>query len=137
MSRRRAVIYGIFLVSTLTSVARSAPLPEAELKNLLAAIRDNRTTQADFHEHRVIRLMKNPVVGSGTVWFHLPNEFRREVEENSPNFKSAERYPLGKGPPLDAMVATTNSALSLENIEAILIGVPFFYRWRKGRVPSA
>jgi len=42
-----------------------------------------------------------------------------------PNFKSAERYPSGKGPPLDAMVAATNSALSLENIETILIGVPF------------
>ena len=115
MSRRRAFIYGIFFVSTLTSVARSAPFPKAEPKNLLAAIRQNRTTQADFHEQRVIRLMKNPVVSSGTLWFHLPNKFRCEVEGNSPsitvsdgrelwiyypNFKSAERYPLGKGPPL-------------------------------------
>jgi outer membrane lipoprotein-sorting protein len=128
----RAFIYGIFLVSALTPVAKSAPLSEAELKNLLAAIRQNRTTQADFQEERVMRLMKKPVVSSGTVWFQPPNKFRREVKGNSPsttvsdgrdlwiyypNFKSAERYPLGKGSPLDATVTAINSALNLENIE--------------------
>jgi outer membrane lipoprotein-sorting protein len=128
----RAFIYGIFLVSALTSVAKSAPLSEAELKNLLATIRQNRTTQADFQEERVMQLMKKPVVSSGTVWFKPPNKFRREVKGNSPsvtvsagrelwiyypNFKSAERYPLGKGSPLDATVAAINSALNLENIE--------------------
>jgi len=70
--------------------------------------------------------MKKPVVSSGTVWFQPPNKFRREVKGNSPsvtvsdgrelwiyylNFKSAERYPLGKGSPLDATVAAINSAL--------------------------
>ena len=128
----RAFIYGIFLVSALTSVAQSAPLSEAALKNLLAAIRQNRTTQADFEEQRVIRLMKKPVLSSGTVWFQPPNKFRREVKGNSPsvsvsdgrdlwiyypNFRSAERYPLGKGSPLDATVTAINSALNLENIE--------------------
>src|SRR6266853_442292 len=128
----RAFIYGLFLVFALTSVAKSAPLSDGELKNLLAAIRQNRTTQADFQEQRVIRLMKKPVVSSGTVWFQPPNKFRREVKGSSPsitvsdgrelwiyypNFKSAERYPLGKGSPLDATVAAINSALNLENIE--------------------
>jgi outer membrane lipoprotein carrier protein len=128
----RAFIYGILVVSALASVAKSAPLSESEQKNLLAAIRQNRTTQADFQEQRVIRLMKNPVLSSGTVWFEPPNKFRREVKGNSPsvtvssgrelwiyypNFKSAERYPLGKGSPLDATVAAINSALNLENIE--------------------
>ena len=76
--------------------------------------------------------MKKPVLSSGTVWFQPPNKFRREVKGNSPsvtvsdgrelwiyypNFKSAERYPLGKGSPLDATVAAINSALNLENIE--------------------
>jgi len=128
----RAFIYGVFLAFALASVAKSAPLSESELKNLLAAIRQNLTTQADFQEQRVIRLMKNPVLSSGTVWFEPPNKFRREVKGNSPsvtvssgrelwiyypNFKSAERYPLGKGSPLDATVAAINSALNLENIE--------------------
>ena len=127
----RQFIYGA-LAFALTSVANAAPLSEADLKNLLAAIRQNRTTQADFQEERVIRLMKKPVLSSGTVWFQPPNKFRREVKGNSPsvtvsdghdlwiyypNFKSAERYPLGKGSPLDATVAAINSALNLENIE--------------------
>ena len=128
----RTFIFGILVVFGLASIAKSAPLSEADLKNLLAAIRQNRSTQADFQEQRVIRLMKKPVLSSGTVWFQPPNKFRREVKGNSPsvtvsdgrelwiyypNFKSAERYPLGKGSPLDATVAAINSALNLENIE--------------------
>src|ERR1051325_8916153 len=129
----RDFLYAMVGVVAMTSIARAAPLSETELKNLLATIRQNRSTQADFQEQRVIRLMKNPVQSSGTVWFQPPNKFRREVRGNSPsitvsdgrdlwiyypNFKSAERYPLGKGSPLDATVAAINSALNLENIEA-------------------
>jgi outer membrane lipoprotein carrier protein len=121
---------GLFFV--LTRVASSAPLPEADLKNLLAGIRQNRRTQADFQEQRAIRLMKNPILSSGRVWFQPPNKFRREVKGSSPsltvsdgrqlwiyypNFKSAERYPLGKGSPLDSTVAAINSSLNLENVE--------------------
>src|SRR5215475_4579150 len=129
----RVLVYATIAVVTLTSLAGAAPLSQAELKNLLAAIRQNRTTQADFQEERVIRLMKKPVVSSGTVWFQPPNKFRREVKGSSPsvsvsdgrdlwiyypNFKSAERYALGKGSPLDATVTAINSALNLENIES-------------------
>src|SRR5207247_4979896 len=129
----RAFVSAVLAFVALTSTAKTAPLSEADLKNLLAGIRANRSTQADFQEERVIRLMKKPVVSSGTVWFQPPNKFRREVKGNSPsitvsdgrqlwiyypNFKSAERYPLGKGSPLDATVAAINSALNLENIES-------------------
>lgn len=128
---RRILLIVAGLIS-LTSVARAAPLPDSEVKNLLARIRENRITQADFQEQRVIRLMKKPFVSSGRVWFQPPNKFRREVKGNSPsvtvsdgqqlwiyypNFKSAERYPLGKRSPLDSTVAAINSALNLENIE--------------------
>src|SRR5881396_2893352 len=127
-----AFVTAVLAFIALTSPAKTAPLSEADLKNLLAGIRANRSTQADFQEERVIRLMKKPVVSSGTVWFQPPNKFRREVKGNSrsvsvsdgrelwiyyPNFESAERYPLGKGSPLDATVAAINSALNLENIE--------------------
>src|SRR5881392_4524062 len=110
----RAFMYGILVVSALASVAKSAPLSESELKNLLAAIRQNRTTQADFQEQRVIRLMKKPVVSSGKVWFQAPNKFKREVKGNSPSltvsdgqqlwiyypkFQSAEHYSLGRRGP--------------------------------------
>src|SRR5439155_6126107 len=128
----RAFVFAGLASIVLTSIARTAPLSEADLKNLLAGVRQNRSTQADFQEERVIRLMKKPILSSGKVWFQPPNKFRREVKGNSPsvtvsdgrqlwiyysNFKSAERYPLGKGSPLDLTVAAINSALNLENIE--------------------
>src|SRR5213594_4866340 len=128
----RTVLLPIFLFAALTCIANSAPVSEADLKNLLAGIRQNRSTQAEFQEQRMIRLMKKPILSSGKVWFQPPNKFRREVKGNSPsvtvsdgrqlwiyypNFKSAERYPLGKGSPLDSTVAAINSALNLENIE--------------------
>ena len=128
----RAFVFAGLASIALTSIARTAPLSEADLKNLLAGVRQNRSTQADFQEQRVLRLMKKPILSSGTIWFQPPNKFRREVKGNSPsvtvsdgrqlwiyypNFKSAERYPLGKGSPLDSTVAAINSALNLENIE--------------------
>jgi outer membrane lipoprotein-sorting protein len=81
----RTILLPIFFVLALTCVADGAPLSGDELKNLLATIRQNRSTQADFQEERVIRLMKNPVQSSGTVWFQPPNKFRREVKGNSPS----------------------------------------------------
>jgi outer membrane lipoprotein carrier protein len=128
----RTVLLSIVLYLTLTCIADSAPLSEPDLKNLLAAIRQNRSTQADFQEQRMIRLMKKPILSSGKVWFQPPNKFRREVKGSSPsltvsdgrelwiyypNFKSAERYPLGKGSPLDSTVAAINSSLNLEDVE--------------------
>jgi outer membrane lipoprotein-sorting protein len=128
----RTVLLPIFLFVALTCIANSAPLSEVDLKNLLAGIRQNRSNQADFQEQRVIRLMKKPILSSGKVWFQPPNKFRREVKGSSPsltvsdgrqlwiyypNFKSAERYPLGKGSPLDSTVAAINSSLNLENVE--------------------
>src|SRR5207248_3971569 len=128
----RAFVSAVLTVLALTFTVKSAPLSEADLKNLLAGIRANRSKQADFQEERAIRLMKKPIVSSGRISFQPPNKFRREVKGNSPsltvsdgsqlwiyypNFKSAERYPLGKGSPLDSTVAAINSALNLENIE--------------------
>ncbi|MGH7981954.1 MAG: LolA family protein [Candidatus Udaeobacter sp.] len=128
---RPSVLVAIAFIA-LTSLGRTAPLSEADLKNLLSGIRQNRSTQADFQEERVVRLMKKPILSSGRIWFQPPDKFRREVKGNAPsvtvsdgrqlwiyypNFKSAERYPLGKGSPLDSTVAAINSALNLENIE--------------------
>ena len=130
----RALMYAMSVLVPLTSILGAAPLSDVDLKNLLAGVRQNRSTQADFQEERVIRLMKKPVVSSGRISFQPPNKFRREVKGNAPsvtvsdgrqlwiyypNFKSAERYPLGKGSPLDSTVAAINSALNLENIENI------------------
>src|SRR5436309_12595007 len=128
----RAFVLAALAFAALTSIGKTAPLSEADLNNLLAGIRQNRIIQADFQEQRMIRLMKKPILSSGKVWFQPPNKFRREVKGSSPsltvsdgrqlwiyypNFKSAERYPLGKGSPLDSTVAAINSSLNLEDIE--------------------
>jgi outer membrane lipoprotein-sorting protein len=128
----RRILPTILSLISLTTFARPGPLSLAELKNLLARIRENRITQADFQEQRFLRLMNKPIVNSGKVWFQPPNKFRREVKGKSPsltvsdghqlwiyylNFKSAERYSLGKRSALDSIVAAINSALNLENVE--------------------
>src|SRR2546421_4966753 len=79
-----------------------------------------------------MHLLNKPIVGSGKIWFHAPNKFRREVAGNSPsvtvsngrdlwiyypNFKSAEHYEIGKRSPIDAAIAAINTALNLENVE--------------------
>jgi outer membrane lipoprotein carrier protein len=130
MRRILSIVVGLI---SLTSFANAEALSGAELKNLLARIRENPITQADFQEQRIIRLMKKPIVNLGKVWFQSPNKFRREVKGNSPsltvsdgqqlwiyypNFKSAERYPLGNRSPLDTTVAAINSALNLQNVES-------------------
>ena len=128
----RIALWSIFILVSLAGIASSTPVSDSDLKNLLASIRRNRTTQANFQEQRVIHLMKKPILSSGKVWFQAPNKFRREVTGNSPSltvsdgrqlwiyypkFKSAERYPLGKGSPLDSTVAAINSSLNLEDVE--------------------
>src|SRR6266478_8575367 len=128
----RTALPMVVIFAALTWIGYSAPLSDGDLKNLLAGVRQNRTTQADFQEERVMRLMKKPIVSSGQIWFQPPNKFRREVKGNSPsitvsdgrqlwiyypNFKSAERYSLGKRSPLDSVIAAINSALNLEDVE--------------------
>ena len=76
--------------------------------------------------------MNKPVTSSGKVWFQAPNKFRREVKGNAPsvavsdgnqlwiyypNFKSAERYSLGKHSPIDAAIAAIGTALNLGDVE--------------------
>jgi len=124
------IFFGLFW---LTNSVGAQQLSPSDLKNLLARIRENRITQADFQEQRFLRLMKKPIVSSGRVWFQPPNKFRREAGGNSPsltvsdghqlwiyypNFKSAERYSIGLRSPLDSIIAAINSALNLENVES-------------------
>jgi outer membrane lipoprotein-sorting protein len=120
------------------TIGHAQPLSSSELKDLLAKIREHRAAtpnvEADFREERSIHLMTKPIVSSGKVWFQPPNKFRREVKGSSPsltvsdgrdlwiyypNFKSAERYSLGRRSPLDSAIAGINTALNLENVENI------------------
>src|SRR5437588_8448753 len=86
----RVSVLATLAFAALTSIAKAAPLSEADLRNLLAGIRQNRSTQADFQEQRAIRLMKKPIVSSGRIWFQPPNKFRREVKGSSPSTKVSD-----------------------------------------------
>jgi outer membrane lipoprotein carrier protein len=133
MQKFLLVVFGSVFFGSLVP---AEPLSPADVKSLLARIRDKRAAaprvQADFREEKTIRLMNKPIVSAGKVWFQPPNKFRREVRGNSPslavsdgqqlwiyypNFKSAEHYSLGKRSPVDAAIAAVNTALNLENVE--------------------
>ncbi len=118
------------------SLAQAQSLSQPDVKNLLARIRERRTSAPDVHanfqEQKTIHLLNKPIVSSGKIWFQAPNKFRRETGGSSPsitvsngrdlwiyypNFKSAEHYTLGKRSPVDAVIAAINTALNLENVE--------------------
>jgi outer membrane lipoprotein-sorting protein len=130
----------LLAISTLISLivpAHADLLSPADLKSLLAQIRDKRGAapqmQADFQEEKFIHLMTKSIMSAGKVWFQAPDKFRREVKGNSPsvtlsdgrqlwiyypNFKSAEHYSLGERSPLDATIATLLAGLNLQNVES-------------------
>jgi len=126
----------LFVLISVTSIARAQSLSDADVKNLLARVAERRTSapdvRADFQEQKTMHLLNKPIVSSGKIWFHAPNKFRREVTGKSPSvtvsngrdlwiyypdFKSAEHYSLGKRSPVDAAIAAINTALNLENVE--------------------
>src|SRR5947209_13935112 len=131
---RSPFLFGLMFTASL---AHGQSLSPADVKNLVARIREHRVSAPDVHasfqEQKTIHLMNKPIVSSGKIWFHAPNKFRREVTGNSPsvtvsnghdlwiyypNFKSAEHYTLGKRSPADAVIAAVNTALNLENVES-------------------
>src|ERR1043166_5734156 len=134
--RARPTILAALLLLILFAPVRAEPMSQNETTNLLARIRAARAAapgmEADFREEKTLRLLNRPIVSSGKMWFQAPDKFRREVRGNAPsltisngrelwiyypNFKSAERYSLGKRSPVDAAIATINTALNLDNVE--------------------
>ena len=134
ISMRRIVL--LALIGLFGTEVRAQVLSPADIKSLLARIREQRSTapnmQADFEEQRKIHLLDEPITSSGKVWFQAPNKFRLERRGNSPSitvsngeqmwiyypkFRSAERYLLGKRSPLDAAITTITAALNLQDLE--------------------
>jgi chaperone LolA len=135
---RRAVPTCVALaLLLLVRLASADPLSPADVKGLLARIREKRAAapqvQADFQEEKTVSMLNKPITSSGKMWFQAPNKFRREAKGNSPSitvsdgqhlwiyypkFHSAEHYSLGKRSPLDAGIAAITASLNLENVEA-------------------
>ena len=136
-ARRSVPTCFVLLLIFFAPLLQADPLSPADVKALLARIREKRAAapqvQADFQEEKSVHMLNKPIVSSGKMWFQAPNKFRREAKGNSPsitvsdgqhlwiyypNFKSAEHYSLGKRSPLDAGIAAITASLNLENVEA-------------------
>ncbi|MEY2528952.1 MAG: Outer rane lipoprotein carrier protein LolA, partial [Verrucomicrobiota bacterium] len=110
--------YFFLLLLLVPGLLQAEPLSPPDLKSLLSRIREKRAAapqvQADFQEEKTVRLLNKPITSSGKIWFQSPNKFRREAKGNAPsltvsdgqllwiyypNFKSAEKYSLGKRSP--------------------------------------
>jgi outer membrane lipoprotein carrier protein len=130
-------LFLLLLLLLPSALLQAEPLSPVDLKSLLARIREKRAAapqvQADFQEEKTVRLLNKPITSSGKIWFQSPNKFRREAKGNAPsltvsdgrqlwiyypNFKSAEKYSLGKRSPLDAGIAAITASLNLENVES-------------------
>lgn len=87
---------------------------------------------ANFTEERTSHLLKQPVISKGTIAFHAPNKFRRELTGTSPsltvsngkvlwlyypNFKEAELYTLGQRAMFDDAMAALTAGLNFGQVE--------------------
>jgi outer membrane lipoprotein-sorting protein len=123
------------LLLTLFS-ARSAELNSEDrtiLLKQLQAIREKQPgAQADFTEEKTTHLLNKPLVSEGSVWFQIPDRFRREVRGSNssitvnngktmwvyyPNFKEAEQYFIGQRAIFDDSLAALNAGLNFQHIE--------------------
>ncbi|MEI7547169.1 MAG: outer membrane lipoprotein carrier protein LolA [Actinomycetota bacterium] len=87
---------------------------------------------ADFTEDRTTHLLNKPIRGTGTIAFHAPGKFRRELKGTSPsltvcngkelwiyypNFTEAEHYTLGKKQFFDDSLAALTAGLNFTDVE--------------------
>lgn len=98
--------------------ARAQTLGNAETSDLLArlaALREGRTVTAQFTEKKILPMMTDPILESGTIAFEPPSKFLRRTSDGNlavsdgatlwmfyPGFNQVEIYPLdnprGPGP---------------------------------------
>jgi outer membrane lipoprotein-sorting protein len=105
----------------------------ADLLGKLQALREKYPSiEANFSESRTSHLLKRPVSSGGTIDFHMPNKFRREVTGSNPsltvsngrelwiyyrNFKEAEHYALGQRAMFDDALAALTAGLNFSRVE--------------------
>ena len=130
------------LVASLAALIHFAPIATAQQlsaddeKALLTKLREQRSQfpalTADFTEERTTHLLKTPIRSAGTIAFHAPNKFRRDLRGQSPSltvcngtelwiyypaFKEAEHYTLGRKQFFDDSLAALNAGLNFQNVD--------------------
>ena len=125
----------------LSLIALAASVPTQQLsaddeKALLAKLREQRAQfpalTADFTEERTTHLLNKPIRGTGTIAFHAPGKFRRELKGTSPsltvcngselwifyaNFNEAEHYTLGRKQFFDDSLAALTAGLNFQDVD--------------------
>ncbi len=115
---------------------------------LLQQLRDLHAKQPDFQatftEQRTSHLLNKPVTSEGTVYFSVPDKFRREVRTPSPSttvsnghtmwiyypaFNEVELYTLGQRSFFDESLAALTAGLNFEHIDE-------YYNFTASREPT-
>ncbi|MEA3187331.1 MAG: outer rane lipoprotein carrier protein [Chthoniobacter sp.] len=126
----------LLLFFLCAAVARAAELTAPERATLLSDLRElhaqHPTLQADFVEQKTTHLLNKPLTSEGTIWFSVPDKFRREVRGNNatttvsdgrtmwiyyPNFKEAELYVLGQRAFFDDSISALTAGLNFQRID--------------------
>jgi len=132
---RSATAFILSLIA-LAANATAQQLSASDEKALLARLREQRAQfpaiTADFTEERATHLLNKPIRGSGTIAFHTPGKFRRELKGTSPsltvcngtelwiyyaNFNEAEHYTLGRKQFFDDSLAALTAGLNFQDVD--------------------
>jgi outer membrane lipoprotein-sorting protein len=130
------VAFFCLLAGALPALAAAAELSPAEGAALLQKLQDIHLRQPDFEatftEQRTSHLLNKPVVSEGSVYFSVPDKFRREVRTPSPSttvsdghtmwiyypsFSEVEIYTLGQRSFFDESLAALTAGLNFEHID--------------------
>ena len=120
--------------STLPAKAEPlAPPARAQLLERLKGLQEKYPSlEASFAEKRSSNLLKKPITSAGTLAFHAPNKFRREVIGSNPsltvsngqklwiyypNFQQVEEYTLGQRAMFDDAMAALTAGLNFGRVE--------------------
>lgn len=148
MLSRRSLFPLLALLLLAATTLRAAELNPAERATLLQQLRDVHAKQPDFQatftEQRTSHLLNKPVSSEGSVFFSVPDKFRREVRLPSPSttvsdgrtmwiyypaFNEVEIYTLGQRSFFDQSLAALTAGLNFEHIDE-------YYNFRAYREPT-
>lgn len=136
------------LIAPVIPAIAAGELTPAEGAALLQQLRDIHAKQpgfeASFTEERTSHLLKKPVITEGSVWFSVPDKFRREVRTPSPSttisdghtmwidypsFNEVEIYTLGGRSFFNESLAALTAGLNFEHIDE-------YYNFHAFRAPG-
>ena len=131
-----AIVVIVLTLIALATRALAQQLSADEERALLTKLREQRaqfpSLTADFTEERTTHLLNKPIRSTGTIAFHAPGKFRRELRGTSPsltvcngaelwifypNFSEAEHYTLGRKQFFDDSLAALTAGLNFDGVD--------------------